>query len=198
MQKLAAFAPPSRYVFRDPDTEYEFKANTKKELVDHIISYREQNRLEPIAFLETVLENYWCGLEENIGRCQPMTLKRGWVTTLRGGIALLTNVFMNRMVTPEEAEARAKVCELCPANIFPDKGAFIKWADDLAEESTGGKKTSLNDKLGNCEVCSCCLRAKVWYGGRIKLSDEERKKMVELHCWQPKWEQGEALTKKVA
>lgn len=193
MQKLTAFAAPARYVFRDPDTKYEYLATSKAALVNHITNYRVQNRLKPIEHLDAVLENYWCGLPENLGRCEPLKLKRGLLSYVKGGVGLLETVLMKHIVSSEEAEARAKICAGCPLNVFPDKDGFIKWSDAIAEAATGGKKTTLDEQLGNCSVCSCTLKAKVWFGGKLRLKPEERKQMLEVNCWQPQWERGRLI-----
>lgn len=188
MQKLIAFATPARFVFQDPDTRYQYRAETREALVKHIVGYRQQNNLKPIEHLELVLENYWCGLRENIGRCEPLPLRRGLLSYVKGSIALVENILMKKMVSSEEAEARAKICVSCPHNVFPDKGAFVQWSDQIAEASTDGRKVSVHDKLGSCDVCTCTLKAKVWYGGTLRLKPDEREKMKAVGCWQPEWE----------
>jgi hypothetical protein len=189
MQKLIAFAAPARFVFVDPDTKYQYEAATKEKLVAHIRGYREQNRLKPIESLDIILENYWCGLPENMGKCENLPkLKRGLLQYVKGGVALIENILMKKMVSPVEADARAKICTGCPHNIFPDKSAFVQWSDEIAEASTGGLRTELHDKLGNCEVCSCTLKAKVWFGGSLRLKPKEREMMKAVGCWQPEWE----------
>lgn len=89
------------------------------------------------------------------------------------------------MVSEDVAKRRAKICMGCPHNVFPDKGAFIEWADSMAEAATGGKRIEETDKLGNCEVCSCPLRAKIWHKGPFKLLKQEKQKLPGF-CWQLK------------
>src|SRR5262245_51890783 len=121
MQKLIAFAAPARFVFVDPDTKYQYEAATKEKLVEHIKGYRQQNRLKPIEFLDIILENYWCGLPENMGKCEPVPqLKRGLLHYIEGGVALLENIAMRRMVSVQEAERRAQICSTCIYNVNPD------------------------------------------------------------------------------
>ena len=178
------FRSPYRFVFKDPDTGREFSARSKTILLKQIVSYRAQNNLEPLEELSVTIDNYLCGLPENVGACQPLPLKRGLLTTLRGGIALIENFFYGdeNMVSQEEAERRAGICVTCPHNVFPDKELFVKWSDDVAEAATRGRKVSTHDKLGNCEVCSCPLRAKVFYGGKVKLTEEQNKQLPDF-CW---------------
>lgn len=182
--RFKAFQAPSRYIFKDPDTKRKFEAPNKKELIQHIQSYREQNRLKPIQALEAVLENYWCSLPENAGKCETLPLKRGWFQYLKGGVSLLENIFMGEknMVSQEEADIRSEICSECPHNVFPDKGPFVKWSDEIAGAATGGRQSSKHNLLGNCEICSCPLRAKVFHK-HPKPSREEKEKMPSF-CWQ--------------
>lgn len=186
IQRLKSFAVPFSFCFVDPDNGHKYLANTKRELFEQIISYREQNRLDPIMGLEYVLENYWCSLPENAGKCRHIVLKRGWLQYVRGGVALLENVFYGEdgMVGDEEAERRAQICVKCPHNVFPDKGPFLAWSDSLAEAATGGRRTASYDTLGSCEACQCPLRAKIWYKGELKLSEKEKEVMRGVGCWQ--------------
>lgn len=95
------------------------------------------------------------------------------------------------MCFPEEAERRAKICTegnegaVCPENIFPDKGPFVKYSDAIAEASTWGRSTSQDVKLGNCGACGCTLKAKVHFGGMLEFKAEELNRMPE-YCWQKK------------
>ncbi len=86
------------------------------------------------------------------------------------------------MVQQSTAESRAAICLTCPKNIFPDKGPFVAWCDSIAEAMTGGRTTSLDAKLGSCDVCSCVIKAKVHYGGDMHLSDEEKQQLPD-YCW---------------
>ena len=182
IRQFDSFAAPLRYVFVDPDTQYNYEAPTKEALISHITVYREQNQLPPLQALDAILQNYWCSLPENLHLCRDVPLKRGWFKYLRGGIALLENVFYgeDNMISPTLAEKRAQICTSCPYNVFPDKTGFLAWSDELAENATGGKKVPSHDNLGNCAVCSCTLKAKVWYKGPFKQED------FPSHCWQLK------------
>jgi hypothetical protein len=84
------------------------------------------------------------------------------------------------------ADKRSEICASCPLNVFPDKGPFIKWSDELALHSIGNRRSKEHDKLGNCDGCSCPLRPKVFFDGTPKLTPEEEKKISEANsnCWQ--------------
>lgn len=182
--KFQPFASPRSFVFKDPDTGFKFAARDKAGLIKHIVSYRVQNDLEPIEALESVLENYWCGLPENIGSCKQVKLKRGFLQYIKGGISLVSNLMFESFVPQKVADARSEICAGCKFNVFPDKGPFIAWSDEIAVHSIGEKKSARHKDLGNCDVCSCPMKAKVWHPGPFKLSEEEKEKMKSVNCWQ--------------
>jgi len=108
------------------------------------------------------------------------------MSLLKGGINLLMNLFYGdkNIVSQNEADRRAEVCLNCPHNTFPDKANFVKWADEMALLTIRNNKSKYHESLGNCDVCSCNMRAKVFFGSRIVLSDEEKEKMQKVGCWQ--------------
>lgn len=184
---LKPFAGPKRFVFKDPDTGFDYEAKNLKELVQRIISYRSQNRLEPLLHLDIVLHAYWCTLPENVGDCcDRPRLDRGLKAYVKGGIALIENLWFGEKarVTSNEAKRRGAICLKCPYNVNPEKGKFDDWADRMAEYSVGDVKSAYHSQLFNCEVCSCNLRAKVWWNGDMGLSDEQKTKMEAVGCWQ--------------
>lgn len=189
-KKFKPFAAPKRFVFKDPDTGFNYEEKTEKELIQRIVNYRSQNQLKPIEHLELVLPNYWCGLPENLGECMacpPLNkLKRGLWPTIRGGIALVETLTYPKehLVTQEEADNRAAICTKCVYNTFPDKGPFVRWSDKIAEAVLGDKRSKFHKLLGNCEVCTCTLKYKVFYKGDMGLNESQREKMRYVGCWQ--------------
>lgn len=185
-KKFKAFEAPHSYNFRDPDTQAPFITATKQELINQVTAYREQNDLPRIEELEKVLENYWCGQVENSGKCVPdAEITRSLMTYIKGGVVLLSNMLYKKFATQEAADARAKQCTTCKYNSFPDKGPFFKWADDLAIQSVGQRKTTLDNEIGICAICTCNLRSKVHYGGTLdKFTPEQTKRLTEVSCWQ--------------
>ncbi len=185
-KRLRAFEAPHSYVFVDPDTGYKYHTPNQESLIKSIITYRHQNRLPDIEALNAVVENYWCGLPENNGKCQDnKNITRSWSAYIKGGIALLQNMAYKSYVSLPVADKRADTCATCPHNIFPDKGPFIKWSDEVAITSIGARKATRHDELGSCDLCGCPLRAKVWLGGEIKLDEDVNKKLPD-YCWQKK------------
>ena len=184
------FCSPSKFEFKDPDVPNKvYKGQSYEQLYQQIRGYRSQNELPPIDYLEVVVENYICRLPGHEGSCQPRPpLKRGLLATLRGGIALIQNLMYSEFAAQVVADARALECKDCPLNTFPDKGPFVKWSDELAQMSVGSRKSEFHEELGNCEGCGCPMRPKVFYMGPIKLTAQQKEKMLEANpeCWQVK------------
>lgn len=187
--KFLNFTGPAQYVWKDPDTGHLFKEKNKQDLINRITIYRSQNNLEEIEQLSFVLESYWCSLPENFGRCEAVkSLPRGLLGYIKGGVALLRNLAYKDFAKQEVADERSRICSNCPLNVFPDRNGFIRWSNDIAEASVGDRKASHHDELGQCAACSCPLRAKVFYTGKINLTAEQEEliKTVKPDCWQLK------------
>jgi hypothetical protein len=181
------FNAPRTFKFKDPDVRNKtYVGVSYEDLYRKIRGYRSQNELPEIPYLETVVEHYLCNLPEHIGSCRPRPpLKRGLIPTIKGGIALIANLMYSKFVPQETADARSYVCFTCPKNVFPDKGKFIQWSDDIAEMSVGSRKAKYHEGLGNCGVCSCPMRAKVWYTGPFKFPKKQLEEFPDF-CWQKK------------
>lgn len=180
------FSAPKVYRFKDPDTGNLFAGKTLEQVRIQVLSYRSQNQLEAIEYLPMAIEHYTCCLPENVALCESRAnLSRSVMSYLKGGIALLKNLAYNKFATQEVADERAAACIGCPFNVFDNKGPFVKWSDDIALASVGDRKSVHHDKLGNCAICSCVLRAKVFFGDKLTLPAAEVAMMPE-HCWQKK------------
>lgn len=186
LSKFKPFCAPVEWKFKDPDTGFEFKAITEKDLMKHIREYRVQNSLEPLEFLESTVEHYLCQQRENIGACiRTHRLKRGIFQYIKGGIVCLQNMLYSSFAPQEKADERALTCVNCPHNIFPDKDRFLKWADKIAQASIEDRRSTHHDELGNCDICSCPLRSKVFFNEKLSLPISELAQMPD-YCWQKK------------
>lgn len=135
--------------------------------------------------LSMVVDNYLCTLPKNHGKCSPVpNLDRSIWTMLKGGVALLVNLWYGTFASQEVAQARAAQCATCPFNELPEKTSVEKWQDQIAEASVGDRKTTYQSQLGNCRVCTCVLKAKVFYDGPVSFSKEEIAKFKSVNCWQ--------------
>lgn len=189
LRKIKPFKGPQQFVFKDPDTGRMFHAHTRESLIRDIHTYRDQNNLPPIEYLNIVLENYWCSLPENAPNCQPSTeLTRSFYQYLKGTIALVQSLAYPKKAPLHIANQRALQCSTCPYNVFPDRSQFIQWSDAIAEQCLGPHtRSEHHNALGNCEVCSCPLRAKVFWDRPLSPFPEDQvTKLREVSCWQLK------------
>lgn len=186
--RFKAFEAPLFYTFTDPDTGRVFTDSSISSLATSIISYREQNTLPAIDKLKTVIENCTCALPENMHKCQEnKEISRSFSEYIKGGIMLLNNKMKKQFASQEVAEARAAQCLTCPNNSFPDKGPFLKWSDEIAIKQVGERRTSIHNLLGNCAVCSCPLRSKVFTADPLPpFSDDQVVELNKVDCWQLK------------
>ena len=186
-RKFKPFEASRVFEFKDPDTGFQYREKSLADLYKRIVTYRAQNNLEPLELLREVVENYLCGLPENTNKCQPMELQRSWFQTVVGGVLLLKNLAFRRYAPQKVAEERAKQCEGCKFNVFPDKGPFISFADNIAVMQVGERRTENAEKLGNCEVCTCVLKSKVFYQGSLpKFPEDQLVQLRSVNCWQLK------------
>lgn len=185
MLKFLPFRASLEFEFIDPDTGYVYRAESKAALVDKIVAYRSQNNLEQIFKLDAVIDNYLCRMPQNAGKCgKNVDMNRSWWHYIKGGVSLLKNMLIENPVEQKEADRRSEICAACPNNVFPDKGRFVKWSDKVAEASVPGKRSKCHKELGNCSVCTCPLRAKVWSPKPFLLSPREETEMKKVKCWQ--------------
>jgi hypothetical protein len=86
-----------------------------------------------------------------------------------------------------EGNRRALICARCPENVIPGgKGWLQNWTDGQMLKSVEGRKTESHDNLGVCRVCSCELRAAVWWQSDIIAAttrDATFAKKLPSHCW---------------
>jgi hypothetical protein len=86
-----------------------------------------------------------------------------------------------------EGNRRALICAKCPKNVIPaGKGWLQNWTDGQMLKSVEGRKTESHDRLGVCEVCSCELRAAVWWQPDIIAATTRDAKFARdfpSHCW---------------
>jgi len=188
-KKFKPFLGPKTFVFKDPDTGHEFKGRSIQDLILQVSGYRKQNDLEVIEYLPQTIENYLCTLPMHIGSCMPLkSPHRSIVMWAKGGVTLLKNIAYKTFCPQETADTRSEICYKCPQNQFPDKSkAFTNWANDMADRSVGSRRSKYHDSLGVCGICSCPLRSKVWFEGKIKLTPTELEEMKKINCWQPEF-----------
>lgn len=118
------------------------------------------------------------------------------VGQIKTAVSMYADLFgtQGKVVSRDEAEARAAVCVACPLN---DASGGLKkyFVTETARELMAlfgmlndmDLKTSLDDKLGVCTACSCPMRAKAWIDGAILKKNIPKEDIAKLHpdCWIP-------------
>lgn len=88
-------------------------------------------------------------------------------------------------VGQEEVERRASICATCPYNVPSDSfcsGCFMTSLTASAMKLVSGWKTSQDDRLKACGICSCELKIKVFIPTK-HMQYRELKDDWPEHCW---------------
>ena len=185
LHQFKPFHGPKEFTFKDPDSGYEYVESDFGSLLKAVMDYRSANGYEPIEMLPQVVEHYLCNLPCHYNDCKPHPrLARSVSQYYRGGVALFKSFLFKEMVEQEVADKRAAQCVDCPFNSFPEKNNFDAMADSMALRQIGERKSKHHDNLGNCAVCSCLMRSKVFFKGNFDITDAEAEKMKLVNCWQ--------------
>jgi hypothetical protein len=205
--KSTSTTPPGGWRYVDPDTRFVFDRDYRflNDLLEHIKTFRAQNRLEPIPDLQMVVEEWLCHQPNMKGYYKEVPNPRTMSQYLRGTRAIARTLARSALrlsesyCPPEEAEARAAICEQCFHNDIPhEQSALAAMADTAIQELVGDRSTSKDRKLFTCLVCTCPLRAKVHFSNSLiqeDISETERYRYPNglpgrdgkpVYCWQRK------------
>lgn len=206
--------PPQGWSWTDPQTKFaynlDYGSGVKglENLMEHVRRYREDNMLPAFdpAALRKLIEHSICKRDGMENRCfDASPQKRNIGQTIKGGMAAVKAIAGSfipgenemSMVSVRLAEKRAAVCDKCPMNNKPDGQTLLEQLEDAAMlKLIGSRKTSIHDRLLSCSVCTCNVRAKVWFSRRIingSLDAETRGKLAKvvtdrngasMACWQ--------------
>lgn len=206
--------PVDGWHWQDPLTGFAYTLNYGSGLnglnglMEHVRRYRADNMLPAIApaDLRRQIECSVCKRPGMETRCVDVSQsKRTIGQTISGGIAAakaIAGAFIPgenemSMVSIRLAEKRAAICELCPMNNPPvDQSAIEQLGDAAMLKLIGSRKTSVSEKLHSCSVCTCNVRAKVWFARRIvnaSLDDAAKARLGRVNlnkngntmiCWQ--------------
>ena len=112
---------------------------------------------------------------------------------LSGKVERGENVFVDQ----SEADRRAAICTggtqpgmRCQFNVTPESKSWAEeWTDAKMLKSVEGRSTAYQDRLAVCTVCSCELRASVWWTPDIIAASQRDKSFVRRFpdfCWKKK------------
>lgn len=188
--------PPSGYQFKDPDTGVILEARCYDHLIGIVREHRIGNGLEPIPEADIQHQNcsrlspsafkQFCKSDDPAHSVDSVRLHATDVA--RGTMAILRfKLAGSPLVSREEAERRAAICEKCPFNA-PYRMPCAGMCGELLEvvkSIVGGERTSNDVKLHACAVCKCSLAAKVHVPLEIlrKSDTEEIANSYPSTCW---------------
>lgn len=108
---------------------------------------------------------------------------------LRGKVDRGEPVFVDQ----KEADRRAAICARCPHNITPASKTWAQqWTDGGMLAAVENRKTAHHDQLAVCDVCSCELRASVWWLPDILITSMKGMRFSQkfpAFCWKAKLHQ---------
>lgn len=136
-------------------------------------------------------------LQEPIGKTGRLFQNVGnAVGKVKTALAIYRDLFgpEGKVVAKEEAERRASICSVCPRNDLA--GGLTKYflkeaASEIMMVAGMLKKrnvsTSLDDKLGVCQICLCPLGAKIHVESEILKKHIKSDEIAKLpsNCWIP-------------
>lgn len=196
--------PPGGWRFIDPETGYNFHRSysTLDQLVDHINSYRAENRLDPLPDTRAIVMHYICSKPRSAGRCVPVRYGRSlsqYLAGLNAAIKMAVRPQNKGYVPAGVSEKRAETCVRCPYNkLNQNHSSLGHYSDRAVQALVGARTTSQDGKLFSCSICTCPLRSKVHVAQDIveaSLSAPERVRLPQglpgldnqpLYCWQIK------------
>jgi len=121
---------------------------------------------------------------------------KGVVAKARTALSMYHQMFGSdgRVVPVAEAERRAAICLVCPEH--DTTGGLQKYfIKEAANELMGlfgmlkdmEVKTSMDDKMGVCQICSCAMRAKVFTESEVIKKNMKPEEIAKLpsNCWIP-------------
>jgi len=193
--------PIGGYKFTDPDDGFEYNRHYRNfiELENHVIIYRTQNKLPILRKFRIIWEAFVC---ENVtlmkNKCCPVEklVERSFSQYYKGAKAFFKTLIQQKFASQEQADARSETCRRCSENVV--KIGHKQFYSDLFMISQVGNRRSKNHKdLHTCDVCSCILKAKVFYDSKIiseyvtaKELETLKRKPIDsstgryLKCWQ--------------
>lgn len=185
----------SRIVDKNPDLAEKHGWPTNRTDQEDWIDERESHRMVAHGWLNFVdLEG--ASPTQKKTSSKPFASVASAAGKAKTALAIYRDLFGpdGKVVAKEEAERRAAICVECPKN---DTAGGLKkyFVEKAAAEIMGvfgmlkdlDVTTSLDNKLGTCEACSCPMRAKVHVSNEILKNNLKPDQIAKLdkNCWIP-------------
>ena len=168
--------PSGGYRYTDPDlnvtiTQIHLGSVFQKARQLRLANKKGLPRMWPLVFRSLICEQMQLGdsfcrpfrktsanssLDENPKRQVTFGDVRNFLAVLREWMATRAD-----FVSPEEAERRASICSGCPENVPASGCAGCTNLVSLVTSVIGGRETSKDEVLENCNVCGCANKAQV-------------------------------------
>lgn len=187
--------PEGGWRYTVPETGETIEALGFQTLKSKVAAHMEANDIElPYPFLEW-FEDAICRQQPALARlCGPVVdtppqdggrLTREAISRFLRTIAKWWTQGKFRLVSQEQAEARAAVCAACPMNQDVSFGCFsCKALLALVGQVIGTRKTAVDKSLNWCSACGCRISLKCWVPKRV-LDAAEAGNSTTYHpsCW---------------
>jgi hypothetical protein len=188
--------PPGGWQYHQPETEFTLSSLDLNQLKQHIEAHRRSNKLD-------LSEGWWdrvqaemCAANSEFAarHCDPNAIppklpKRFVADDLFRFFRTMREWGVGKkfkLVTPEEADSRRKICRGCPMNIevtgCTECQGSLRWlAEWMSKE-----EARADDGLKNCGICRCVLRLKVLVPDEVLAKTVDPSEEYPAHCWMPK------------
>lgn len=190
-------SPPGGYWYTQPESGRTFHHYARGPFLDAIRDHRLANEYPISATWVQEIEDEMCkGNPGWLGRAcrrvgdrhNPRQLS--FAATL-SFLQMLVGWFVRgaQLVDQEEANRRANACAGCPMNKELSFGCGLCMSSiyEALKKLIGDRKTDRDDVLGSCGICSCSLKAAVWFplkAQQLNLTDEMKEEFSKLSwCW---------------
>lgn len=172
----SSLVPPGGWRYTDPDTGFQASAPTYSNIHRKVNLHRKGNSLPALSDAE--IDHILClraheGVCNDDGKAIPVALptKGPDTVTLTGtdvlnGTKVIWSLVKSgrRLVKPEIAESRARICSKCPKNVGHEPGCAtcVQQLANIVEKVVKGGQTSMDAQLKTCGVCHCVNKVQIW------------------------------------
>lgn len=183
---------PDGWRYTHEETGWISRAGDYWGLVENVNTHRRNNKLRPVS--EDEIQNQicqwcppgWCDHSEMPS--QKVNARLTWSEIAAGTVAYAKLALgITKVVEPEEADRRAKICSGCFFRVTPQGcGSCSKMADLITGELVT-RRTRYDDNLQKraCAVCKCPLPSLVQFplNELDKADDSEKQAAYPDFCW---------------
>jgi hypothetical protein len=192
--------PPGGWHYIQPETGHVFETYSYPKWIEDISKHRFANGIPVTADLEWELQDDLCKRHPEWANsiCRRVPEPQGKIrinfhATLSFIAMLLDWLFKGLpTVSQEVAEERASICAGCPFNRPMSFGCGLctSQVTELLASLRGQKRTSKDDLLGICGICSCSLKAAIHFPVEVQKKALNEHMIQEFKnipfCWKGK------------